>query len=228
MKTMLKAVPAALLAVMPLSMLVPATAQAEVSANVGVSSMYLWRGQNVSPDGGVVSGGLDYGHDSGFYAGVWTTSENGGHETDLYLGFGTEVSGLGIDLSYWNYLYPEDGLPESDLEDTNAAEVALGLSYGPVSFGAYVNVDSDNDDDQYYTLGYGMDKFSATYGVWSLEETDPAVEENNYSHITLGYDATDELSFALNFTINEVADDEPGALQTDPLFGVTYTKTFDL
>ena len=67
------------LAISSLAM-VPGVASAEVSANVAVSNMYLWRGVNLSPDGGVVSGGLDYAHDSGFYAGVWTSSEEGGHE----------------------------------------------------------------------------------------------------------------------------------------------------
>ena len=40
----------------------------EVSANVGFTTDYIWRGMTQS-DGPAVSGGFDYASESGFYAG---------------------------------------------------------------------------------------------------------------------------------------------------------------
>ena len=138
------------------------------------SNMYLWRGQNVGPTGGAISGSLDYSNESGLYAGVWTSSEAAGHETDLYIGFSKEFSGVGVDVSYWNYLYPENGGtgPGTGLSDTDAAEIVLGISYMDFSFGYYMQVDSDNTDDNYITLGYSFGKYGLTYGMWDCE--DPA------------------------------------------------------
>ena len=87
----------------------PQVVQADVSATVGVSSMYLWRGQNLTPDGGQVSGSIDYKNANGFYAGVWTSSEQGGHETDLFAGYGGTAGDFSYDVSYWRYLYPDTG-----------------------------------------------------------------------------------------------------------------------
>lgn len=214
-------------------MAIPMVVQADSSASVAVSNMYLWRGANLSPDGGVVSGSLDYSHESGFYAGVWGTSEYQGTETDLYLGFGGEVSGVSYDVSYWKYLYPEERTGESAFGagdsaqlasgDTDAAEYVISLGYGPATFTSYINADSDNDDNKYFTLSGEFGKFSATYGWWDLEF--PAAGDE-YSHITLGYAATDELSFAVSKASSDRSDDL--GVEEDPLFSVTWGKSFDL
>jgi len=204
------------------AMMVATPAQAEMSASFAVSNMYLWRGQNLTPNGAAASGSLDYAHDSGLYAGVWTTTETGGHETDLYLGFSGEAGGLGYDVSFWEYLYPEEGT-DMALGDTDASELVLGLSYADFGFNYYMAMDSDADDDSYITLSYGAGPVSVTYGFWSLENPG-----NEYSHIGLGYAATDELSFGVSIASNDVADTDPGAVETDPLFTVTYSKSFDL
>jgi uncharacterized protein (TIGR02001 family) len=214
-------------------MAVPMAAQADASASVAVSNLYLWRGQNLSPDGGVVSGSLDYSHESGFYAGVWGTSENGGSETDLYLGYGGEIKGFKYDVSYWWYLYPETRTGESafgagdstqlDMSDTDASEYVVSLGYGPGTFTAYIQADSDLDDDKYFTLSGEFGKFSATYGWWDLENPDAADE---YSHITLGFAATDELSFSVSKASSDRSDDL--GVEEDPLFAVTWGKSFDL
>ena len=207
----------------------PQAVQADVSATVGVSSMYLWRGQNLTPDGGQVHGSMDYSNKSGLYAGVWTSAEEGGHETDLYVGFGGSVGDFGYDISYWRYLYPEDGT-NVDLGDNDAAEVVLSGSYGPVTATAYIQVDSDNQDNNYFTVSGSFDKFTVLYGWWDHE----FAAGNDYSHITLSYAATDEISASISFADNDVADSATGtvsaggAIETDPLFQIGYTKSFDL
>lgn len=214
---------------------VPMAAQAETSASVAVSNMYLWRGANISPNGGVVSGSLDYSHESGLYAGIWGSSENGGSEHDLYLGYSGEVSGFSYGVSYFKYMYPEerdDAGEQISSGDSDAAEYVISLGYGPATFTSYINADSDNDDNKYFTLSGEFGKFSVTYGWWDLEnDKDPVpnpdgIIVDEYSHITLGYAATDELSFALSKASSDRSDDF--GVEEDPLFSVTWAKSFDL
>ena len=207
---------------------VPSLASAEMSADITISNMYLWRGQNVAPDGATVSGTLSYSHDSGAYAGVWTTSEQGGHEYDLFVGYGGEYAGISYDVSYWYIAYPEDGAPNTDLSDNNVNESALSLGYADFSFGVvFGNVGNETNDYKYYTLGYDIGKFSLMYGMQSYT-TDAS--GNDYSHYGVSYAATDELSFTVSMLSNEgdYPDKASGAYETDPLIQVSYTKSFDL
>ncbi len=196
---------------------IPTTVRGETSANIGVSNMYLWRGKNLSPDGGMVSGGLDYAAGNGLYAGVWTTSENGGTETDLYLGYGGSAGDFSYDISYWHYLYPEDG----KLDDTDLSELVVAAGFGPVKAAAYISVDDEymgaSDDWVYYTLGANFDKFNVTYGQWMGSDA------NDYSHVTASYAATDEFTFTIS-----VAMEDTTPVDEDPLFAASYKKTFDL
>lgn len=202
-------------------------AHADVSATLGAANMYLWRGQNLTPNGAQVHGSLDYSNKSGLYAGIWATTETGGHETDLYVGFGSEIKGFSYDISYWKYLYPEDcsGAPTTcALGDNDASEVVGSIGYGPVTFAAYVAVESGSDDDKYLTIDASFDKFNILYGWWDLENPG-----NEYSHITLSYAATDEISMAVSVLDNDSGfEPETTGNTENPLFMVSYTKSFDL
>lgn len=193
---------------------VPTAANAELSYNAAVSNMYLWRGLDVSSGGAVVSGGVDYAHDSGAYASLWASTGNSlgsaaadptltpGYEFDVILGYSGEVSGFGYDLSYWRIAYPQ-------ASSTYGEEAILGLSYMGVEFSYVDNLDNDY---KYYTLGYSMDKYSIMYGA---SEDDAGAE---YSHVDLGYAATD----ALSFTISMPSDDTAG-ISEQTLIAVTYS-----
>lgn len=202
---------------------IPMAAQAETSASIAFSNMYLWRGQNLSPNGSVISGSFDYAN-QGFYAGMWTTSEDAGSETDLYLGYGGEFKDISYDVSYWKYLYPEErdgGGLQLDSGDTDAAEYVVSLGYGPVTFTTYLNADSDNDDNTYSTISADYEKFSFTYGMWDLENAG-----DEYTHITVGYAATDDLSFSVSKASSDLNDDS--GVEEDPLFAISWGKSFDL
>ncbi len=45
-----------------------------ISANIGAVSNYMWRGVTQTQDGAAVQGGLDFKHQSGFYAGTWVSN----------------------------------------------------------------------------------------------------------------------------------------------------------
>lgn len=205
------------LAVSSLAM-VPGVASAEVSATLTLSNMYLWRGQNLTPDGPAISGSLDYGNDSGFYAGVWTINETGGHETDLYAGFAGEAGAFSYDVSYWAYLYPEDG---DKLGDNWFSDIVLAGGIGDFGVAFYIADETQGGADAtYYTLDYTIGDFNFLYGGWDLDDT----TANEYSHITLGYSYSDNLSFAVSIASGDsgfnAGDD--GYVEEDPLFVVTY------
>jgi len=214
-----KLLPLAVSAAIVAPMMFGATvAQAEVSATLGAANMYLWRGQNLTPNEPQIHGSLDYSN-GGFYAGAWMTNEGvaGSYETDLYLGYGGEIGDFGYDISYWNYLYPQVA---GSLSDTNAADFVIGLSYGPVTFTAYLGADSDTTKDDYYTLSGDVGKFSLLYGAY---KGDGANDGSDYDHFQVGYNFNDNITF----TVSKASDDGAG-VDTDPLFVVGYTKTFDM
>lgn len=139
-------------------------ANAEVSANVALTTDYVWRGISQNQEDPALQGGFDYEHESGFYAGVWGSNVNFGDastEIDLYAGWSTELdSGLGIDIGVIEYTYHG-----SDLADANDfTEAYIGLSYGGFS-ATYSAGDEFND---HFDIGYGHDfesfSLSLTYG----------------------------------------------------------------
>ncbi len=158
-------------------------------------------------------------------------------------GFGGEAGGVSYDISYWNYLYNEDCTGDAatdscDAGENDASEYVLSVGYDPVTFTAYINADAPTSDDEYtyYTLDAGFGKFNVQYGVWDFN----AAGANNYSHITVSYAATDELSFAVSKASNDSGyendadqknvdpDTSTYGVEEDLLFQVTYSKSFDL
>ena len=69
-----------------------AMAESNWSANIGVTSNYMWRGVTQTGDQAAIQGGIDYENPNGFYAGTWasnvTWTEPEGYELDLYAGYG--------------------------------------------------------------------------------------------------------------------------------------------
>lgn len=228
-KTIQKAVLASCIAP---CLLASGTAMADLSASFSASNMYLWRGINISDPAPAISGSLDYSHASGFYAGIWGSSEGAfddSNEYDLYLGFAGEAGGLSYDVGYVSYLYPNiesgsagvtdlNGLPgDVDFNEYDFADVYVALGYGSFSASAFIGASDGSEDVLYYTLGYAFDKIDFTYGSQNFDG------DEQWSHLTVGYAANDEISFALNFSSSGDVE-----INEDPLFVVTYSKGWDL
>lgn len=190
-----------------------AAAQAEVSGSVAIATSYLWRGYDLGYGSGVVSGSLDYAHESGVYAGIWGSSGDDayGTEYDLYAGWGGEiVDGFSVDLGYVDYNYP-DTLGAADFE-----EVILGLGYGPVSF-TFVEPTTNGADYNYYSLGAELGDFSVAYGLWQ----DFGASGADGSHVDVTYGMGD-----LAFTLSQSFDDGAG-LSEEVQFVVSYSIPLD-
>ena len=102
------------------AIVVPATSHAELSANIGWVSDYLYRG--IFQEDSSASGGIDYASDGGFYLGTWGADVGDGLEYDAYFGFagGDEFT---YKIGYTGYFYTDD------FDDTYQ-EVNLGIGYG--------------------------------------------------------------------------------------------------
>ena len=99
---------------------VPATSQAEVTANIGWVSEYIFRG--IFQESSSAYAGVDYAHDSGFYLGTWGADVGTGLETDLYFGF-AGGDNFTYKVGFTGYYYTDD------FDDTYQ-EVNLGIGYG--------------------------------------------------------------------------------------------------
>jgi uncharacterized protein (TIGR02001 family) len=202
-------------------------AQAEISANIGVTSDYLWRGFTQSGHEAAVSGGLDYAHDSGFYAGVWTSSLGGGsHEVDGYFGFSGEAGALGYDLGYIYYGY-------LNCTDCDFSEIYASLSYNWFTAGINYTVDGDSgtlfdSGDIYYYAGasFDLEPMSSQLAGWSIGLTvghydfdfgGSAFDYNNV-HLDLSKSVGDFGDITLTIANEDLTDDTSVA--------VSWTKTF--
>jgi uncharacterized protein (TIGR02001 family) len=122
-----------------------------VSANVSLTSNYVWRGYTQSDDNPALQGGFDLAHESGFYAGTWGSNvefADAHSELDAYLGYQTELgSGATLDLGYLRYMYP--GATDLDISELKAV-----LGYQQYSLGYYYSPDfADSIDTHYLELG---------------------------------------------------------------------------
>jgi hypothetical protein len=102
------------------TVVVPATSMADVTANAGWVSEYIYRG--IFQESSSAYAGVDFTADSGFYLGTWGADVGTGLETDLYFGFagGEDFT---YKIGYTGYFYTDD------FDDTYQ-EVNLGVGYG--------------------------------------------------------------------------------------------------
>jgi uncharacterized protein (TIGR02001 family) len=203
-------------------------AQAETTASIAVSNMYLWRGLDLSnpaggsPSGAAVSGDLYYTHESGVYTGIWMSSEglSNSHETDLNLGYSHSFGDFGLDVGADEYLYTENGDPKKiDWDKTDAAEYYIGGSYGPVSLKVLQN--TAKPDNRYFTLdgSYGM--FGAHIGKTSNKDS-----QSEYTDYNVSVTPMENLTVLVSMASGKLIDNGGG--EKDPLFVVSYKWPFTI
>jgi len=186
-------------------------ASAEFSGNIGITSDYLWRGVTQTDHQAATSGGIDYSHSIGLYAGTWVSNVTSDTEIDLYAGYAGEAAGLSYDLGYIKYHYP------NVLEDFD--EVYIGLGYSLVSASYALDIDNENSYvslslDYEVKEGLGL---NITAGSYSFDDSDS--DYVNYGgSITKSIDGGWDVTFAVSDT--DVEDDKPIAT-------VSIAKEFD-
>lgn len=229
--------------------LAPVMGFAELTGNVGASNNYVWRGFTQTNDAPALSGGVDYGHESGFYAGTWlgnvdfaaapTTSPE--YEQDYYVGF-SGGEDLSWDVGYILYDYPLS-------EDADFGEVYVGLGFNMFSLSvAYTtnseidDVDTDNsqvfvEGDIYASASAAFPlkddvELSLTVGRYMFDDDGDTVtpggmeSDLNYTHYN-AYISKGEFAFGVE--VNDSEGEFPaGQGADDPRFVVAWSKSFDL
>lgn len=193
-------------------------AYAEVSASVGIANKYLWRGIDLGNGDAAVSGDLKYSAGNGLYAGIWGSSGDSalGAEYDLYAGWGGKLGMVDVDASIWSYNYPS-----SDIDPGEVTDLVLSAGVAGFTGTLYEAIQGDdNNDYRYGTLGYDFGKFNATVGIHDFENTD-----GNPTHLQLGYNYNDNLSFGVS---QFLADEDTAAAaaigaDSDMQFLVSYS-----
>jgi len=187
-------------------------AQAEVTGNAGITTDYLWRGVTQANHNAAVSGGIDYGHASGVYAGTWVSNLEGGSEVDLYGGFAGEAGGVSYDLGYIMYNYPVDST-------LDFAEVYVSVGYSIASVSYYNDLDNENG---YVSLDLSQDVMGLTAGLnFGMTMNDDS--DSDYMHygvsVSKGMGGDWDATFGLSTT--DIDGDQPTAT-------FSMSKSFDL
>lgn len=132
------------------ALLVPAMAVAEetpplganpISANIGFTTDYIFRGISQTAGNPALQGGIDYTHSSGLYAGVWGSNiswisdfnagVSSSLELDTYFGFSnTLANDFSYDVGFIRYNYPASNYPAGATRaDTDEIYCSLGYKW---------------------------------------------------------------------------------------------------
>jgi uncharacterized protein (TIGR02001 family) len=83
------------------------------SGNLRFATNYMFRGISQTDDGPQIQGDVTWAHNSGFYAGVWSSNTDAGGpgnsmEFDPFIGFSQAIGDtrLTYDVGFWYYSYP--------------------------------------------------------------------------------------------------------------------------
>ncbi len=203
----------------------------EFSANVALTSNYVYRGITQTNEGPAIQGGFDYSYAPvGFYAGIWAsnldfnagTNDNASIEIDYYAGFAGEFSNaISWDVGGIYYHYPdqdEDKGAEYDFFEAYGnvgytfagvafePTIGMGLAYSPDFFGEddtglYVSGTLDLSLPQ----GFGLSFLVGNQDVDGDKSSGPNGFE--YSHYSIGV-SKDIGSFGFDLTWYDIIDDD--------------------
>ena len=210
--------------VLAASSLMSGAAMAELSGNIGVTSNYIWRGMTQTNDQSAVSGGIDFAHDSGFYAGTWTSNLGGDdQELDLYAGYGMKAGPVDLDFGAISYQYP--------VSEVYFHEGYVNASMSMFTLGAAFTIGSDDDDtptfsngDIYLSLGAAFEiskglELGVTAGSYNFDDD----LGDDYTHYQVSL-SKDDFTFAIDK--NNITD--TGAGEDNIRVSASWSKGFDL
>jgi uncharacterized protein (TIGR02001 family) len=157
----------------------PATSHAQLSANIGWASEYIFRG--IFQEDSSAFAGVDYASDSGFYIGTWGADVGDGLETDVYFGYagGEDFT---YKIGFTGYYYTDDF--DDTYEEVNlgigytifALDVAIGEydGFGTPADYTFTSVTISPEMGPYFKVGSFSDDFDGDYleigYTYSIEE----------------------------------------------------------
>lgn len=209
--------------------LVSAASAAEVTANVGATTDYIWRGMTQNDGGSSLSGGLDVDFGNGFYAGTWigdtaaaadptAETDYGTQEVDFYAGYAGESGSVSYDVGYIAYTYPSS---QSDA-DADFSELYVTLGTGPVSASVYYLADAegaDAGDSTYLSLDY-----EGSVGDFGL-----GLHYGSYDGDFVGDETQTDMSITLSkdaFSYSLITTEELSGVDDDARFVISWGQEF--
>ena len=161
-----------------------------LSANVMLTSDYVYRGITQTNEDPALQGGFDYAHDSGFYLGVWAsslefrsdTSDPASMEIDVYGGLSGELqNGIGWDVGVLYYFYP-------DQNEDAAADYDFLEFYGSLSY----EWDTEYKPSANIGVAYSPDFYGEDdTGIWVHGGLGFSIKDAIDPYISVGYQDVD-------------------------------------
>lgn len=140
--------PATVLVAFAVSNQAGAQEESPLSANLTVTTDYVFRGYTQTGEDPAVQGGLDWAGSGGWYVGTWASNIDFGSgddasvEVDIYGGYAWEANGVSYDVGVLYYAYP--GAESSSGYDFVEAYAGLGYDLDAVSLSGAVHFTPDN------------------------------------------------------------------------------------
>lgn len=206
------------------------------SANVALTSDYVWRGVSQTYEDPAIQGGFDMEHASGFSMGTWASNVKFGEdadfeaddgasiEIDLYADYSMELSkDMSVNAGYVHYFYPG---ADSD-DDLDFGEFNLGFSFNMFSLSYAYGPDVGGEETHYIGLGmeYGL-PYEYTLGA-SIGYYDWESENADYTNWMLSVGkSVGGFDFSIAYTDTDIdgADDPDGLTDGRAVF--TIAKSF--
>lgn len=197
-------------------------AQAETSANVTLTTDYVWRGISQTQNNGAIQGGFDYEHKSGFYAGTWASNvdfdNDASLEMDIYAGYGFNLTeDVSVDVGLLKYTYP-------DSSGLNFTEAYVNLGYKGFSFGYSAtgsSIEHDDGSTSYTTVGYETELgaevgLSISYSQYDFKDAYGVDSDEDYDTWSLSVSKSYfGLDWAATYTDTDMDDDNCAAFAGD-------------
>ena len=165
------------------------------SANVAVTSDYIFRGFSETGGRPALQGGFDVEHESGFYIGNWNSSVNFGDEDpayvemDIYGGFAFDpMPGLTVDIGALRYYFPN-----ARSDEFNEYYIGVASEYNDLSGDLYVFYSDDylsSDESSVIVelnLAYALPRDTYVMGQLGYADSDAfEPEDDSYVYYGLG------------------------------------------
>jgi uncharacterized protein (TIGR02001 family) len=171
-----------------------ASAEGTVTANVGITSDYVFRGISLSDNGPALQGGIDWASDA-WYVGAWGSNVTEGLELDVYAGFTPSTGPIDWDFGVIGYFYPgadDDGAEFDYFEGKIAAShdfteqfnAGAAVYYSPENFG-------DTGDATYWEVNAAYQindavAINGAYGNQTVEAPNGPNSEDDYNTWNVG------------------------------------------
>lgn len=212
-----------------------AMAESSFTANIGVTSNYMWRSLSQTDEGPAISGGLDYDFGNGFYVGTWTSNvswtDPDGYEIDLYGGYGFDLGATSWDVGYIYYAYPLTSDDIAGAADFGEAYLNFGWEWLGLGVAYQTNAKTndptveDSGNLYYYASGNwevgGGIGLGATIGSYTFKNW--SAGDYTYGEVSLS-----KSDFTFSIAKNNADEAEWYTGVDDPRVWVSWGKSFDL